>query len=125
MDEARLHDLFAPVGPVSTRRMFGGIGVYRDGMMFALVADDVVYLKADRESGQALEQAGSEPFSYEGKGRLVRTSYWRLPDEAHEDPDRLKEWAERALAAASAAKRAKTPPTGIKGRRSPRPASAP
>ena len=100
MDEAWLHDLFAPVGPIAVRRMFGGIGIYRDGAMFALVADDIVYMKADDETKAAFEAAGSRPFTYEGKGRPVRMSYWRLPDSALDDPDELKAWADLALAAA-------------------------
>jgi len=105
VDEAWLHDLFAPVGPIATRRMFGGIGVYSDGAMFALMADDVLYMKADDETRAAFETAGSHPFTYEGKGRPVRTSYWRLPDSALDDPDELKAWADLALAAAQRGRR--------------------
>jgi DNA transformation protein and related proteins len=100
MDEAWLHDLFAPVGPIAVRRMFGGIGVYSDGAMFALVADDVLYMKADDETRAAFEAAGSHPFTYGGKGRPVRTSYWRLPDSALDEPDDLKTWADLAVKAA-------------------------
>ena len=40
-------ELFTPMGPVSVRRMFGGAGVFKDGLMFALLSDDVIYLKTD------------------------------------------------------------------------------
>lgn len=125
MNEVWLHDLFEPFGPVSTRRMSGGIGVYSHGVMFALVADDTVYMKADRETERSFEQAGSEPFTYEGKGKPVRMSYWRLPEEAYEEPDRLRAWAERALESAQNARRVKTPPDRLRPRRRPPPASAP
>jgi DNA transformation protein and related proteins len=100
VDEAWLYDLFAPVGPIATRRMFGGLGIYRYGRMFALVADDVLYMKADDETRAAFEAAGSQPFTYEGKGKPVQMSYWRLPDSALDEPDELKAWADLALAAA-------------------------
>ena len=44
---AHLDDLFGPLGPIRTRRMFGGAGVFLDDAMFALVVDDVLYMKAD------------------------------------------------------------------------------
>lgn len=100
MDEAWLKDLFQPFGPVSVRRMFGGAGIYRDGLMFALSAEGEVYLKADRECVELFERAGSRPFTFEAKGRRTQTSYWLMPEEAVDDPDRLRYWAELAWAAA-------------------------
>ena len=58
-----LAELFAPLGGVVFRRMFGGVGVFRDGLMFALVADDVLYMKADD---------GDEPGLCRGRIRSVR-----------------------------------------------------
>ena len=113
MDEAWLHDLFEPFGPISIRRMFGGFGIYRDGLMFALVADGVLHMKADAETEPALMAAGSGPFAYEGRGRPVRTSYWRLPEEALDDPDALLRWARLAF---EASLRARKPARGA-GRR--------
>ena len=100
MDEAWLHDLFAPVGPIATRRMFGGVGAYRDAAMFALVADGLLDMKADDGTRAAFEAAGSQPFTAEGRGRPVRTSCWRLPDAALDEPDDLTAWANLAVRAA-------------------------
>ena len=47
---AHLVDLMESFGPVTVRRMFGGAGVFRDGVMFGLIADDTLYLKADRHN---------------------------------------------------------------------------
>lgn len=86
--------------------MFGGHGIYRDGVMFALEAEGEIYAKADGETEGAFRAAGSAPFAYDTKdGRHVVMSYWRLPDEALEDPDALKHWAELALAAARRGKK--------------------
>ena len=93
-------ELLAPLGEVSARRMFGGYGIYCDGVMFALIANEVLYLKADDGNRPALEHAGSEPFTYEAKGRRTALSYWRAPDEAMESPGLAAEWARAAYAAA-------------------------
>ncbi len=106
-----LRDLFAPLGPVHSRRMFGGAGVFLDDAMFALVVDDVLYMKADPELARAYTQAGSEPFSYATRnGTRTLAGFMRLPDAALDDPDEALAWARRSLVPAreaAARKRAK------------------
>src|SRR3546814_15901309 len=67
-------ELFAPLGGVSIRRMFGGAGLYCRGLMFGLIHDDTIYLKADAETAKAFEARGCGPFTYEGKGKPVQMS---------------------------------------------------
>lgn len=100
--KAFAEDLFASCGPVSIRAMFGGAGVFRDGIMFALIADESIYLKADDTTRADFESAGMRPFSYEAKGRRVSLSYWEVPDALYDDPGIFREWADRAFAAACA-----------------------
>ena len=105
MDPDHLIELFAAFGRVTVRRMFSGFGIYADGIMFGLVARDVVYLKADDTSSAAFAREGQGPFTYEAKGgKRVIMSYWRLPDRLYDDPDELAEWARVALAVARCAK---------------------
>lgn len=102
-----LRDQLEALGPVSLRRMFGGAGIYCDGVMFALVADDVVYFKVDDENRPAFEAESLPPFSYETRnGRTVIASFRRAPDRLLDDADELVEWARRAVAAAHRAQRA-------------------
>jgi TfoX N-terminal domain len=61
-------ELFAQFRPVSVRRLFGGAGLYADGVMFAILSRDVIYLKADDETRAAFEQEGCMPSSYQAKG---------------------------------------------------------
>jgi DNA transformation protein and related proteins len=96
-------ELLAPLGAVRARRMFGGWGLYLDGRMVALVADGELYLKARAEDHAALSAAGSVPFVYRSATREVTMSYWRAPVEALDDPEAMRPWARRALAAARAA----------------------
>ncbi len=93
-------DQLAPLGHVTTRRMFSGAGVYCDGVIFALILRDVVYFKVDDGNRAAYVAEGSGPFSYEAKGRQVALgSYWRVPERLFDDPDDMVEWARGAVAA--------------------------
>jgi len=105
MDPQFISDLFAPFGPVAVRRMFGGSGLYRDGLMFALEFDGVIFLRVDAASIPDFEREGSRPFVYtraKSPGKIGRASlsYWRLPERLYDDPEELAVWAERALAVA-------------------------
>jgi DNA transformation protein len=81
--------------------MFAGAGIYRDGVFFALATSDGgLYLKCDAETEPRFRDAGSHPFVYGRDKRKVTMSYWSLPEEALDDPEALKEWAERAYQAA-------------------------
>ena len=111
-----LIDLFAPFGPVKTRRMFSGHGIYADGLIIALAARGEVWLKADAETERLFEAAGSRRFEYEMRGRIARLPYWTLPDAAQDDPDAMNLWAGRALEASRRAARDKQKPRREKPR---------
>jgi DNA transformation protein len=109
---AFVQDLFAPLGGVSTRPMFGGAGVYSRGVMFGLVYDDTLYLKADADSRKDFEARGSAPFAYQSaQGKLVTTSYWKLPDGVVDDAEDALKWAKTAFGIAKAQKAATPPPS--------------
>ena len=101
VDAEFIHDLFQPFGAVSVRRMFGGAGLFADGVMFGLVSGGQIYLKADATTVTYFEREQCGPFEYSTKnGRRALTSYWRLPDRLYDDTDELAQWARQALAAA-------------------------
>ena len=96
-----IQELFSVFGVVAVRRMFGGAGIYADGTMFGLVADGVIYLKADERNAPAFERENLPPFTYETKdGKRGVMSYRRMPERLYDDPDELATWAHAALAAA-------------------------
>jgi DNA transformation protein len=97
-------DLLQALGPVAPRHMFGGWGLFLDGVMFALIASDRLYLKADRTTEPRFAEAGCPPFTYEARGRTMSLSYREAPDGSLEDPDDLLPWARLALEAARRAK---------------------
>lgn len=89
-------EVLSGLGPVTTRRMFGGAGVYHDGLMFGLIADDVLYLKADASTSPEYEAEGKGPFIYEGKGKPISMSYWEVPERLFDDPEEMTPWAVKA-----------------------------
>jgi DNA transformation protein len=101
-------ELFAGLGPIQVKRMFGGAGVYAEGLMFGLIADDTLYIKVDEALKQQLAGEGSGPFVWTpAKGpradEEVEMGYWRLPEAALDDPDIAAAWGGKALAVAQAA----------------------
>jgi DNA transformation protein len=105
-DELAEHvrDLFAGVGPVSVRRMFGGAGVYLDDACFALLVDGAILMRADEALAADYAAAGSEQWVYDGGKRgPVAMPYWRLPEAAADDPDEAAAWARRSLVPAAKA----------------------
>ena len=93
-------ELFGPFGTVGARRMFGGHGMYLDGLMFAIVSEDTLYLKADEMNRIEFEQAGCEIFGYARKGRRATLNFFRAPADAMESPELMLPWARSAYAAA-------------------------
>lgn len=107
-------ELFAGVGPVQIKRMFGGAGGYADGVMFLLLADDTIYLKVDDALKTELGAEGCGPFVWEPQsgpraGEELDLGYWRLPDSALDDPEEAAMWGRKALAVAKAKAAARKP----------------
>ncbi len=112
-----LTEVFERFGPVTARKMFGGYGLYHDGLMFALVAGDVLYLKADAENAERFRERGLGPFEYDKGGRLVATSYFQAPDEIMDNREAAAEWARRSFDAALRARAAGKPRRPKTGRK--------
>ena len=94
-----LTEVFGLFGPTTARRMFGGYGIYHQGLMFGLVADGVLYLKADSENVVFFEQEGLGPFEYNTNGKVVKMSYYLAPAEILEDRELAAVWAHRSFEA--------------------------
>lgn len=95
-------DLLAGFGGIEAKSMFGGAGLYCDGVMFGILDDDVIYLRVDDALQAELEEHGSAPWSYsvKGDGAVRKMGYWSLPEAAADDPDEAVMLARRAYAAA-------------------------
>lgn len=98
-------DLLAGISGITSRAMFGGWGIYRDGVFFALIADGRLYLKVDEQTKEAYRSRGSKPFVYVAPdGKQMVMSYYQLPEEMMEDRAAVATWVEQAVAVAKRAK---------------------
>ena len=95
-----LMELLAPFGDVRARRMFGAYGIFRGDLMFGIVADEALYLKADDENRTDFEARGLERFVYYKKGKPMYLSYYQAPEEALDNSGDMLAWAEKSFAAA-------------------------
>ena len=93
----------APLGVLTSRKMFGGVGLYANGLFFALIDDDVLYLKGDESLKADFEAAGSLAFAPFGEGKPM--AYWTAPVDALDDGDLLAAWARRSLEVAARKKK--------------------
>ena len=93
---------FAALGPLEIKPMFGAASVYANGLIWALLDDGVVWLKADDENAPALIAAGARRFTYAAKdGRTMEMAYWSLPEPAVDDAEEAVRWARSSIAAAA------------------------
>ncbi len=105
-----LKDLLVPFGTVQIKRMFGGAGVFYEGLMFGLVIDDVLYFKADDENRPTFDAENLLPFTYEGKsGKPMQMGYFQAPERVMDDEEEMLEWAKSGFQAAVRADNAKPP----------------
>lgn len=93
-------DLFADFGVISTRKMFGVDGLYCDGLFFAIVADDELWLKVDNASRDEFEAVGAEQYMFVMKGKPSPIPYYRAPEDVFDDEASLEHWTNLALGAA-------------------------
>lgn len=100
----------AGFGPVDARRMFGGVGLFRDGLMFALITgEDGLFLKVDAATQKHFDDEALAPFTYGRKvGERRVMSYRRAPERCLDDSDEMTAWANFAWQAALRAARLKT-----------------
>ena len=89
-------ELMQSIGPVHHKKMFGGYGIFLEGLMFGLVADGILYLKADKETENEFKEKGLEAFTYNKKGKEISLSYFQAPEETLEDSDEMNAWANKA-----------------------------
>ena len=102
-----LHEVFELLGPITVRKMFGGHGIYRGGLMFGLVSDDTLYLKADARNAKYFEDQGLGKFEYRKQGRVMKVSYYLAPDEVMDDREQAAIWGRRSYEAALRARASK------------------
>lgn len=95
-----VHDIFSDFGEITSKKMFGGYGLFFQGLMFGLIADETLYLKCDKENEKSFIVRGLPPFTYSRGGKKIKMSYYQAPEEIFEDQEVATSWATLAFAAA-------------------------
>lgn len=109
MDETRLEELFASLGAIRIRRMFGGQGIYHQDVIVAVVVDGELLMKADAQTQAAFREAGCHAWTgTRDDGRVVQMPYWSVPDDALDDPAAFAPWARLGWEAGLRARAGKT-----------------
>jgi DNA transformation protein len=93
-------DILSRFSDIRLYRMFGGYGIYRGKIIFAIIIDDELYFKVDVKLAEEYKNAGSFPFTYKRDDKTIALSYWYVPSEVIEDRDLLKEWFNKSLGVA-------------------------
>lgn len=103
-------ELMQSIGPVRAKAMFGGHGIFLEDLMFALVADSVLFLKVDKQTENNFKVKGLEAFTYMKNGKEFNMSYFQAPEEVLEEGEEMSYWANMAYSAAlrGASKKQKT-----------------
>ena len=97
---AYIVDLMQSLGSVDAKAMFGGFGIFLNGIMFGLIFDNVLYLKADKTTEEEFKELGLEPFTYNKKGKELNMSYFQAPEEVTEDHEQMNIWGMKAYKSA-------------------------
>jgi len=98
-----VQDQLSEFGEVEMKGMFGGIGIFKDGLMFAKIGGDTFRLKVDDSNKQQFEDKGMKPYHSETKKKGM--PYWEVPQEVLEDKTELAKWAKQSFDIAVATKK--------------------
>ena len=113
-----VHDLLPAIDGVSSRAMFGGHGIYKDGIIFGIIVEDELYFRVNEVTRAVYEARGSHPFVHRrASGVEAVMPYWLVPGDVLDDPGTLVRWVELAVGASKTAKARASSPGPERGRR--------
>lgn len=109
MHDYVMSDLFFDIEAITSKKMFGGYGFYKGGIIFAIMINGQLYFKVDNQTRPDFETLDSHPFSYKSaKNKTVTMSYWTVPESVMEDHDQLLQWIENAVQVSLRSKKPKS-----------------
>ncbi len=123
-DVDHVTELFAPLRGVTFKRMFSGYGIMKDGVMFALIASDVLYFRADDAAAARHMAEAAAQWQPHMRGKTMAMPYWQVPERLFDEPDEFAEWAQNAFAIARRHKAEKAKPKARKKPAAKKPAAA-
>mgnify|MGYP000324205942 CR=1 FL=1 len=102
-----IQEALGHISGITARAMFGGYGLYKDGIICGLIDDDKLYFKVDESNRKDYEEKGSGPFIYVHKGKEMKMGYWLVPEDVLENRELAEMWLEKAVTASINAKKKK------------------
>lgn len=93
-----VEDVLGELEGIAAKGMFGGWGVYHNGIIFGLILGDELYFKVDDTNRALYEALDSHPFTYEKQGKTFTLSYWSVPEQVMEDKERLYDLVDLSVA---------------------------
>ncbi len=99
-----VQDLLSGLEGIRARAMFGGWGIYKDGVIFGIIVDYQLYFKVNGSNQAKYKKHGSQPFTYESRGKSISMSYWEVPAEVMDDREQIQLWAQESHAISRQAK---------------------
>jgi DNA transformation protein len=103
-----MEDVLEEFSGITSKRMFGGFGFYKDGVIFGIIAEGKLYFKVGESNQKDYEAFGSAPFTFPMKnGKTTTISYWELPQQVMEDKALLAAWIEKSLQESISSKKKK------------------
>jgi DNA transformation protein len=97
----------APLGRISSRAIFGGVGVFIDDRLLAIVMGEKLYLHTDKSNLDDYVARGMPQFKPYPNAFDLTTDHHEVPQDVVNDAEQLKIWGGRALNAAIESARAK------------------
>ena len=89
-----VQERFTDVVGVTYKKMFGGMGLYKNGVVFGMIIQGELYFKVDDTNREEFESRKSVPFVYQSRGKNVQLPYYKLPEEILESPEELNAWVD-------------------------------
>jgi DNA transformation protein len=101
-----LEEVLSDIEGLTSRGMFGGYGLYKNGVIFGMIIEDQLYFKVNDTTRHEYIQKESKPFMYEGKNKKqVSLNYYTVPSEVMEDREEIQLWVEKAYSVCKSAKK--------------------
>lgn len=104
----RIHqsqEYLAPLGDVGYRSQFGGYSLTVGDVVFAMVSEGELYLRACEESETYFAKKSAPALIYSKRGKPITLNYYLVDDELWQDKDKLLQLSTNALMTARRQKR--------------------
>ena len=102
---AHITDLLGDNFPITTRKMFGGYGIFHNKIVFAIIAYNELYMKVGDSNVHDYINKGADQFTYNSGIKRVKMSYYKIPEDVIEDSEEFLKWCQKSYQVALSLKK--------------------